>query len=111
MLSFPEWRDVSKSYTNNKFHDGQYQAPRKSGKKRERATSHFTNSEISSYSSFFFLPMFTDEREDTLREVAACGNIKAVLHFAHAGVNLNSQNKMNGWYSEKKKKKKETSYS
>ncbi|CEI88902.1 hypothetical protein G6F70_007406 [Rhizopus microsporus] len=41
--------------------------------------------------------MFTDEREDTLREVAACGNIKAVLHFAHAGVNLNSQNKMNGW--------------
>lgn len=53
--------------------------------------------------------MFTDEREDTLREVAACGNIKAVLHFAHAGVNLNSQNKMNGWYSEKKKK--EASYS
>jgi hypothetical protein len=41
--------------------------------------------------------MFYDEREDTLREVAALGNIKAVQHFAHSGVNLNSQNKMNGW--------------
>ncbi|KAI8993194.1 ankyrin repeat-containing domain protein [Pilobolus umbonatus] len=41
--------------------------------------------------------MFHDEREDTLREVAALGNIKATIHFAHSGVNVNSQNKMNGW--------------
>ncbi|KAI8393598.1 uncharacterized protein BYT42DRAFT_12692 [Radiomyces spectabilis] len=41
--------------------------------------------------------MFGDEREETLREVAALGNIKAVHHFIHAGVNINSQNKMNGW--------------
>lgn len=41
--------------------------------------------------------MFTDEREDTLREVAALGNIKAVLHFSHSGVNINAQHKMNGW--------------
>ncbi|KAI9262011.1 ankyrin repeat-containing domain protein [Sporodiniella umbellata] len=41
--------------------------------------------------------MFTDEREDTLREVASLGNIKAVLHFCHSGVNVNAQHKMNGW--------------
>lgn len=50
-----------------------------------------------SFLSFPLFDMFTDEREDTLREVAALGNIKAVLHFAHSGVNVNSQNKMNGW--------------
>ncbi|KAG0175239.1 Ankyrin repeat domain-containing protein 40 [Apophysomyces sp. BC1034] len=38
-----------------------------------------------------------DEREESLREVSALGNIKAVQHFVHAGVNINSQNKMNGW--------------
>ncbi|KAF7729666.1 threalose-6-phosphate phosphatase [Apophysomyces ossiformis] len=38
-----------------------------------------------------------DEREESLREVAALGNIKAVQHFVHAGVNVNSRNKMNGW--------------
>ncbi|KAI8332995.1 ankyrin repeat-containing domain protein [Blakeslea trispora] len=38
-----------------------------------------------------------DEREHTLREVAALGNIKATLHLAHSGVNVNSQNAMNGW--------------
>lgn len=38
-----------------------------------------------------------DEREHTLREVAALGNIKAVLQLAHSGVNVNSQNAMNGW--------------
>ncbi|KAI8987789.1 hypothetical protein BDF20DRAFT_852200 [Mycotypha africana] len=38
-----------------------------------------------------------DEREHTLREVAALGNIKATLHLAHSGVNINSQNAMNGW--------------
>ncbi|KAI7862477.1 hypothetical protein BDF14DRAFT_1855201 [Spinellus fusiger] len=41
--------------------------------------------------------MFTDEREETLREVAALGNFKAVHHFIHSGVNINSQNKINGW--------------
>ncbi|KAI7858775.1 ankyrin repeat-containing domain protein [Circinella umbellata] len=41
--------------------------------------------------------MFGDEREETLREVAALGNTRAVQHFAKSGVNLNSQNKMNGW--------------
>lgn len=40
---------------------------------------------------------YTDEREHTLREVAALGNLKAVIHLAHSGVNLNSQNAMNGW--------------
>lgn len=40
---------------------------------------------------------FSDEREHTLREVAALGNFKAVIHLAHSGVNLNSQNAMNGW--------------
>ncbi|KAL0080775.1 hypothetical protein J3Q64DRAFT_1706063 [Phycomyces blakesleeanus] len=41
--------------------------------------------------------MLTDEREETLREVSALGNPKAVHHFIHAGVNINSQNKINGW--------------
>ncbi|KAI8646324.1 hypothetical protein BD408DRAFT_440284 [Parasitella parasitica] len=40
---------------------------------------------------------YRDEREETLREVAALGNIKATLQLAHSGVNLNSQNAMNGW--------------
>ncbi|CEP17790.1 hypothetical protein [Parasitella parasitica] len=41
--------------------------------------------------------MHRDEREETLREVAALGNIKATLQLAQSGVNLNSQNAMNGW--------------
>ncbi|KAI9358124.1 ankyrin repeat-containing domain protein [Pilaira anomala] len=40
---------------------------------------------------------FSDEREHTLREVAALGNVKATVQLAHSGVNLNSQNVMNGW--------------
>ncbi|KAG2210583.1 hypothetical protein INT47_002525 [Mucor saturninus] len=40
---------------------------------------------------------FNDEREHTLREVAALGNVKATIQLAHSGVNLNSQNAMNGW--------------
>ncbi|KAI9310123.1 hypothetical protein BX666DRAFT_1299520 [Dichotomocladium elegans] len=53
----------------------------------------------SSFSStvFYITLMITDEREETLREVCALGNLKAVQHFAKSGVNLNSQNKMNGW--------------
>ncbi|KAI9303344.1 ankyrin repeat-containing domain protein [Cunninghamella echinulata] len=41
--------------------------------------------------------MISDQREEGLREVCALGNIKAVQHYIQAGVNLNSQNKMNGW--------------
>ncbi|KAI9279965.1 hypothetical protein BC943DRAFT_264882, partial [Umbelopsis sp. AD052] len=41
--------------------------------------------------------MITDEREESLREVAALGNIKAVNHYIHAGVNVNAANKMNNW--------------
>ncbi|KAH8549553.1 hypothetical protein BGW37DRAFT_429166 [Umbelopsis sp. PMI_123] len=41
--------------------------------------------------------MITDEREESLREVAALGNIKAVNHYIHAGVNVNAANKMNYW--------------
>ena len=41
--------------------------------------------------------MYGDEREETLREVSALGNVKAVQHFAKSGVNLDAQNKMNGW--------------
>lgn len=41
--------------------------------------------------------MITDEREESLREVAALGNIKAVSHFIQAGVNVNAANKMNDW--------------
>lgn len=41
--------------------------------------------------------MITDEREESLREVAALGNIKAVTHYIHAGVNVNAANKMNNW--------------
>ncbi|KAI8065957.1 ankyrin repeat-containing domain protein [Gongronella butleri] len=41
--------------------------------------------------------MLVDEREETLREVCALGNVKAVQQFLNAGVNLNSQNRMNGW--------------
>ncbi|RUS33921.1 hypothetical protein BC938DRAFT_483250 [Jimgerdemannia flammicorona] len=41
--------------------------------------------------------MFGDEREELLREVASLGNLKAVLHYLHGGVNVNSSNKVNGW--------------
>jgi hypothetical protein len=41
--------------------------------------------------------MITDEREESLREVSALGNIKAVNHYIHAGVNVNAANKMNNW--------------
>jgi len=41
--------------------------------------------------------MITDEREESLREVAALGNIKAVSHYIHAGVSVNAANKMNNW--------------
>ncbi|KAG0257550.1 hypothetical protein DFQ27_005061 [Actinomortierella ambigua] len=32
-----------------------------------------------------------------LMEMAAIGNLKAVLHFLHSGVDVNAQNPMNGW--------------
>ncbi|KAI8335977.1 hypothetical protein BC941DRAFT_429925 [Chlamydoabsidia padenii] len=41
--------------------------------------------------------MIFDGREETLREVCAMGNTKAVQQYIIAGVKINSQNKMNGW--------------
>ncbi|KAJ2785422.1 hypothetical protein H4R18_000505 [Coemansia javaensis] len=41
--------------------------------------------------------MAVDEREENLREMAALGNLKAVRAYVHGGVNVNSQNGMNGW--------------
>ncbi|KAF9974245.1 hypothetical protein BGZ73_002390 [Actinomortierella ambigua] len=32
-----------------------------------------------------------------LMEMAAIGNLKAVLHYLHSGVDVNAQNPMNGW--------------
>ncbi|KAF9370356.1 hypothetical protein BGX21_005589 [Mortierella sp. AD011] len=41
--------------------------------------------------------MDVDERVNDLHEMAAIGNLKAVLHYCQSGVNINAQNKMNGW--------------
>ncbi|KAJ2713196.1 hypothetical protein H4R19_002376 [Coemansia spiralis] len=41
--------------------------------------------------------MAVDEREENLREMAALGNLKAVRAYIRGGVDVNSQNKMNGW--------------
>ncbi|KAJ1728673.1 hypothetical protein LPJ61_003911 [Coemansia biformis] len=41
--------------------------------------------------------MAVDEREENLREMAALGNLKAVRAYVQCGVDVNSQNKMNGW--------------
>ncbi|KAJ1719309.1 hypothetical protein LPJ53_005905, partial [Coemansia erecta] len=38
-----------------------------------------------------------DEREEVFREMAALGNLKAVVSFLRSGINVNGQNKMNGW--------------
>ncbi|KAK9760213.1 hypothetical protein K7432_016016 [Basidiobolus ranarum] len=38
-----------------------------------------------------------DEREESLREMAAIGNFKAVYLYLRNGVNVNSVNKINGW--------------
>ncbi|KAF9409619.1 hypothetical protein BGZ94_001898 [Podila epigama] len=38
-----------------------------------------------------------DERVNDLHEMAAIGNVKAVLHYCQSGVNINAQNSMNGW--------------
>ncbi|KAJ2680158.1 hypothetical protein GGH99_005454 [Coemansia sp. RSA 1285] len=38
-----------------------------------------------------------DEREESLREMVSLGNIKAISAYIRGGVNINSQNKMNGW--------------
>lgn len=38
-----------------------------------------------------------DEREENLREMAALGNVKAVRAYLRNGVDMDSQNKMNGW--------------
>ncbi|KAI9477581.1 hypothetical protein LPJ78_000034 [Coemansia sp. RSA 989] len=41
--------------------------------------------------------MIVDEREDNFREMAALGNLRAVAAYIRGGININSQNKMNGW--------------
>ncbi|KAF9988359.1 hypothetical protein BGZ65_006808 [Modicella reniformis] len=41
--------------------------------------------------------MEADARVSDLHEMAAIGNLKAVLHYCQSGVNVNAQNTMNGW--------------
>ncbi|KAG0321298.1 hypothetical protein BGZ99_003977 [Dissophora globulifera] len=41
--------------------------------------------------------MEADARVNDLHEMAAIGNLKAVLHYCQSGVNINAQNNMNGW--------------
>ncbi|KAG0248098.1 hypothetical protein BG011_000523 [Mortierella polycephala] len=41
--------------------------------------------------------MEIDARVNDLHEMAAIGNLKAVLHYCQSGVDINAQNKMNGW--------------
>ncbi|KAF9286247.1 hypothetical protein BGZ68_003086 [Mortierella alpina] len=41
--------------------------------------------------------MDMDARVNDLHEMAAIGNLKAVLHYCQSGVNINAQNAMNGW--------------
>ncbi|KAI1317597.1 Ankyrin repeat domain-containing protein 40 [Mortierella claussenii] len=41
--------------------------------------------------------MEVDARVNDLHEMAAIGNLKAVLHYCQSGVNINAQNTMNGW--------------
>ncbi|KAK3818852.1 MAG: hypothetical protein J3Q66DRAFT_338694 [Benniella sp.] len=41
--------------------------------------------------------METDARVSDLHEMAAIGNLKAVLHYCQSGVDVNGQNTMNGW--------------
>ncbi|KAG0065218.1 hypothetical protein BGZ89_008500 [Linnemannia elongata] len=41
--------------------------------------------------------MEIDARINDLHEMAAIGNLKAVLHYCQSGVNINAQNTMNGW--------------
>ncbi|KAG9071425.1 hypothetical protein KI688_005637 [Linnemannia hyalina] len=41
--------------------------------------------------------MEVDSRINDLHEMAAIGNLKAVLHYCQSGVNINAQNTMNGW--------------
>ncbi|KAJ2833573.1 hypothetical protein GGI24_000795 [Coemansia furcata] len=38
-----------------------------------------------------------DERDENFREMAALGNVKAVRAYIRGGVNIDGQNKMNGW--------------
>ncbi|KAJ2882196.1 hypothetical protein H4R27_003599 [Coemansia aciculifera] len=39
----------------------------------------------------------SDERDENFREMAALGNVKAVRAYIRGGVNIDGQNKMNGW--------------
>ncbi|KAJ2018176.1 hypothetical protein GGI06_002761, partial [Coemansia sp. S85] len=38
-----------------------------------------------------------DERDENFREMAALGNVKAVRAYIRGGVDIDGQNKMNGW--------------
>ncbi|KAJ2461478.1 hypothetical protein GGI03_005021 [Coemansia sp. RSA 2337] len=39
----------------------------------------------------------SDERDENFREMAALGNVKAVRAYIRGGINIDGQNKMNGW--------------
>ncbi|ORX69764.1 hypothetical protein DL89DRAFT_165602 [Linderina pennispora] len=41
--------------------------------------------------------MITDERDESFREMAALGNLKAVTAYIRSGICIDGQNKMNGW--------------
>ncbi|KAJ2450697.1 hypothetical protein EV183_004103 [Coemansia sp. RSA 2336] len=41
--------------------------------------------------------MIVDEREENFREMAALGNLRAIAAYIRGGVDINGQNKMNGW--------------
>ncbi|KAJ2496891.1 hypothetical protein GGH96_005498 [Coemansia sp. RSA 1972] len=41
--------------------------------------------------------MIVDERDENFREMAALGNLKAITAYIRGGVDVDSQNKMNGW--------------
>ncbi|KAJ2851124.1 hypothetical protein IWW36_001375 [Coemansia brasiliensis] len=41
--------------------------------------------------------MIVDEREENFREMAALGNLRAITAYIRGGIDINSQNRMNGW--------------
>ena len=43
------------------------------------------------------LQPLSPDRVSDLHEMAAIGNLKAVLHYCQSGVDVNGQNAMNGW--------------
>ncbi|KAI7826365.1 hypothetical protein BX661DRAFT_183863 [Kickxella alabastrina] len=47
--------------------------------------------------TFLYIKMNFDEREEDFREMAAMGNIKAVTAYLRSGIQVDHQNKVNGW--------------